>query len=295
MAQQRRGHGRSILCVDIVRPRIPNGASTAEHSKLILISLAMSLVLATRTSPLIAQSTLPEVIVKGARDTPLNTEAPVDSASRLGLTVRESPASVDVVDEETMKARGYRSVSDAAQGAVGVTAGDFPAEPAAFSMRGFSSSQINTLYNGIKVGPQNMTSRVMDAGNLERIEFLKGPASLMSGEGAAGGAINFVTKRPHTGPIENEVYGSYGSFNTIRAGFGSGGSTPVQGLDYRFDLTRTSSNGFIDDTPSTNWHLSSALDYRVSGSFKLFGAFEAKRDRASAYWGTPLVSAAASG
>ncbi|MGZ5259020.1 MAG: TonB-dependent receptor plug domain-containing protein, partial [Burkholderiales bacterium] len=162
MAQQRRGHGRSILCVDIVRPRIPNGASTAEHSKLILISLAMSLVLATRTSPLIAQSTLPEVIVKGARDTPLNTEAPVDSASRLGLTVRESPASVDVVDEETMKARGYRSVSDAAQGAVGVTAGDFPAEPAAFSMRGFSSSQINTLYNGIKVGPQNMTSRVMD-------------------------------------------------------------------------------------------------------------------------------------
>jgi iron complex outermembrane receptor protein len=295
MAHQKRSHGRSILFADIVRRRIPNGASPAEHSKLILISFAMSLVLAVHASPVVAQSTLPEVIVKGARDTPLNTAAPVDSASRLGLTVRESPASVDVVDEETMKARGYRSVSEAAQGAVGVTAGDFPAEPAAFSMRGFTNSQINTLYNGIKVGPQNMTSRVMDTGNLERIEFLKGPASLMSGEGAAGGAINFVTKRPHTGPIENEAYGSYGSFNTIRAGFGSGGSTPVQGLDYRFDLTRSSSNGFIDDTPSTNWQLSSALDYRLSSSFKLFGAFEAKRDRASAYWGTPLVSAAASG
>ena len=170
-----------------------------------------------------------------------------------------------------------------------------PGAPASFSMRGFSFSQLNTLYNGIKIGPPSMTSRVMDTGNLERIEFLKGPASLMSGEGAAGGAINFVTKRPHQGPVENEAYVSYGSFGTMRTAFGSGGSTAKEGLDYRFDLTRASSNGFIDDTRSENWHLSSGLDYRVSGTFKLFGAFEAKYDKAFAYWGTPLVSQAASG
>jgi iron complex outermembrane receptor protein len=140
-----------------------------------------------------------------------------------------------------------------------------------------------------------MTSRVMDAGNLDRIEILKGPASLMSGEGAIGGAINFVTKRPHQGPIENEAYISYGSFNTVRAGFGSGGSTSWQGLDYRFDLNRSSSSGFIDDTRSEIWHLSTGLDYRVSSALKLFGAFEFKQDKSNAYWGTPLVSAAASG
>ena len=242
-----------------------------------------------------AQVTLPEVVVKDAPVTPLNTNAPVDSATRLGLPVREIPATVDVVDQDTMRQRGYRSVTEAIQGSVGVTAGDFPAEPAAFSLRGFSNSQINTLYNGIRIGPQNMTSRVMDSANLERVEVLRGPASLMSGEGAAGGAVNFVTRTPHTGAVENELFVSYGSFNTWRASTGSGGSTALPGLDYRFDLSRSSSNGFLHDTHSENYHLSGQLDYRVSSALKVFVAAEAKRDRGSAYWGTPLVPAAFSG
>ncbi len=244
--------------------------------------------------PAAAQLRLPEVRVEALRATPLNLNTPADSASRLGLTAREVPATVEIIDQDTLTTRGYRSVSEAAQGAVGVTAGDFPAEPSAFSMRGYTNTQINMLYNGIKIGPQNMTSRTMDTGNLERIEFLKGSASLMSGEGAAGGAINFVSKRPHQGPIENEATVSYGSFNSVRSGFGSGGSTPVTGLDYRFDVYRASTNGYIDDTHTQNWHVSTGLDYRVSPNLKLFGAFEFKQDRANAYWGTPLLAAASS-
>jgi iron complex outermembrane recepter protein len=136
--------------------------------------------------------------------TPLNTNAIAASASSLGLAVREVPATVEVISAETIREQGYRTVSEVAQGAVGVTSGDNPAEPSAFSMRGFTNSQINVLYNGIKIGPQNMTSRIMDTANLEAVEFLKGPASLLSGEGASGGAVNFVTKQPHTGPIRTQ-------------------------------------------------------------------------------------------
>ncbi len=257
---------------------------------------AISAVLALcAAAPVLAQPRLPEVRVEDSRTSPLNMDAPVDSASRLGLTVRETPATVDVIDQDAMKKQGYRTTTEAVQGAVGVTGGDAPGAPASFSMRGFSFGQLNMLYNGIRVGPASMTSRVMDTANLDRIEFLRGPASLMSGEGAVGGAINFVTRKPHTGAIESEAYLSYGSFNTVRAGFGSGGSTSIQGLDYRFDLNRSSSNGFIDDTRSESWNLSTELDYRVSSSFKLFGAFEYKKDKANAYWGTPLVSAAGAG
>ena len=243
----------------------------------------------------LAQTRLPEVRVEVARETPLNNDTRADSASLLGLTPRETPATVEVIGRATMESRGLRSVSEAIQGAVGVTAGDNPAEPASFSMRGFSSSQINTLYNGIKIGPQNMTSRIMDTGNLERIEILKGPASLMSGEGAAGGAVNLVTRRPHRGPIVNEATISFGTFGTVRAGFGSGGSTAVQGLDYRFDVNRSSSSGFIDDTSNRNWHVSGGLDYQATSNVKLWGAVEYKQDRSSAYWGTPLLPAAFSG
>jgi len=227
--------------------------------------------------------------------TPLNSNVVAGSASRLGLTVREIPATVEVIDQQTIRDQGYRTVSEVAQGAVGVTSGDNPAEPSAFSMRGFTNSQINMLYNGIKIGPQNMTSRTMDTANLESIEILKGPASLLSGEGASGGAINYVTKQPTTGPIRNEAYFSYDSLRSFRSSYGSGGSTNVQGLDYRFDVSRSSLNGFVDDTNTKTLNVSGQLNYRVSDSFKIWGAIEYKQDSGSPYWGTPLVPIAFSG
>lgn len=227
--------------------------------------------------------------------TPLNSNAVAESASRLGLTVREVPATVEVISAETIREQGYRTVSDVAQGAVGVTAGDNPAEPAAFSMRGFTNSQINTLYNGIKIGPQNMTSRIMDTANLEAVEFLKGPASLLSGEGASGGSINLVTKQPHTGPIRNEAFFSYDSLNSFRSYYGSGGSTNVQGLDYRFDISRASLNGFADDTGTKTLDVSGQLNYRVTDNLRVWGAIEYREDRSKAYWGAPLVPVAFAG
>lgn len=243
-----------------------------------------------------AASAAPKPAVPSATtQTPLNTNAVAESASRLGLTVRETPATVEVISAETMREQGFRTVSEVAQGAVGVTSGDNPAEPSAFSMRGFTNSQINTLYNGIKIGPQNMTSRIMDTANLEAVEILKGPASLTSGEGAAGGAINFVTKQPHTGPIRNEADFSWDSLNSFRAHYGSGGGTNVQGLDYRFDISRSSLNGFADDTNTKTLDVSGQLNYRVSDSLKVWGAIEYREDRSKAYWGAPLVPIAFSG
>ncbi len=245
--------------------------------------------------PAVAAAAPKPLVPAAPMPTPLNSNAVAESASRLGLTVRQTPATVEVISAETMREQGYRTVSDVAQGAVGVTSGDNPAEPSAFSMRGFTNSQINTLYNGIKIGPQNMTSRIMDTANLEAVEFLKGPASLISGEGAAGGAINFVTKQPHTGPIRNEADFSWDSLNSLRAHYGSGGSTNVQGLDYRFDVSRSALNGFVDDTDTKTLDVSGQLNYRISDSLKIWGAIEYREDRGKAYWGAPLVPVAYSG
>lgn len=243
-----------------------------------------------------AESAAPKPAVPAVTaQTPLNSNAVAESASRLGLAVRETPATVEVISAETMREQGYRTVSEVAQGAVGVTSGDNPAEPSAFSMRGFTNSQINTLYNGIKIGPQNMTSRITDTANLEAVEFLKGPASLSSGEGAAGGEINFVTKQPHTGAIRNQADFSWDSLNSFRAHYGSGGSTNVQGLDYRFDVSRSSLNGFADDTITRTLDVSGQLNYRASDSLKIWGAIEYREDRSKAYWGAPLVPVAFSG
>jgi iron complex outermembrane receptor protein len=219
--------------------------------------------------------------------TPLNGVAA--TASRLGLPVIETPASVDIVTRQTMQEQGYRTTTDTAQGAVGVLAGDAGGAPANFSMRGFSFSQVNVLYNGIWTGPSDITARWMGTANLEQVEFLKGPSSLMSGMNAIGGTVNYVSRQPTTGPVQNEVDAAFDSLGSVVTHYGSGGSTPLKGLDYRFDMAGSRLNSFIDGDFRELTDLSGQLNYHVTNNFTVFGAIEYKKDSGHAYWGTPLV------
>src|SRR3984893_13862525 len=219
--------------------------------------------------------------------TPLNAVAA--TASPFRLPVIETPASVDIVTRQTMQEQGYRTTTDTAQGAVGVLAGDSAGAPANFSMRGFAGSQANVLYNGIWTGPADITSRWMDTANLGQVEFLKGPSSLMSGLNAIGGSVNYVSRQPIAGPIRNEADAFLDSFGSFRSHFGSGGSTQVRGLDYRFDVSGAKFNSFIDGDFRDVTGLATQLNYRVTDAFKAFVAVEYKKDSGHAYWGTPVV------
>jgi iron complex outermembrane receptor protein len=236
----------------------------------------------------------PAVVVQ-APQTPLNTNVVAASASRLGLTVWDTPASVQVVSQDTMREQGYRTTSETAIGAVGVLGGDLGGAFGTFSMRGFTGSEVNILYNGIWIGPQSITSRIMDTASLEQVEFLKGPSSLMSGLAAIGGSVNYVSKQPTTGPIKSELDTSIDTLGSYRTHFGSGGSTNVQGLDYRFDISSSKQNGFIDGVNDQLNNVSGQLNYKVTDSLKVWGAFDYKRDDGHAYWGTPMTTTTFSG
>jgi iron complex outermembrane receptor protein len=227
--------------------------------------------------------------------TPLNSGVVATSASRLGLTVHETPASVDVVSRQQMREQGYRTTTETAQGAVGVLAGDLGGAPAIFSMRGFKGNEVTVLYNGIWIGPGDITSRIMETASLEQVEFLKGPSSIMSGLAAIGGSVNFVSKQPTTGPIRNELDTSIDTLGTYRTHFGSGGSANVAGLDYRFDVSSSKIASFIDGDYQRLDNVSGQLNYRVNDAFKVFAAIDYKRDDGHAYWGTPLTTTAFSG
>src|SRR5262249_35949350 len=217
------------------------------------------------------------------------------SATRLGLTLRETPASVDVINQRTMQDQGYRTNTEVAQGAVGVLSVDAAGAPAGFSMRGFEFSQVNVLYDGIKIGPQSFVSRVMDTVNLDRVEFLKGPSSLMSGDGAIGGAVNYVPRQPITGPVQSEAFIAADSLGSIRSGFTSTGSTSLPGLDYYIGVGEARVNSFIDDVHKDLTNVSARFNYRNSDVFKTFAAVEYRRDAGTSYWGTPLVPVAFAG
>jgi iron complex outermembrane recepter protein len=230
---------------------------------------------------------MPSQPLAGIPMTPLNTVT--QSATRLGLPIIQTPASVEVVDQRTIQEQGYRTTTETAQGAVGVLAVDSVGAPANFSMRGFAGPQVNVLYNGIWTGPTDITSRWMDTANLAQVEFLKGPSSLMSGLNAIGGAVNYVSRQPTSGLIRNEIDAYLDSFGSFRSHFGSGGSTPVRGLDYRFDVSGARYNSFIDGDFRDITGVATQLNYRVTDAFKTFLAIEYKKDSGHAYWGTPVV------
>ncbi|AMN41322.1 TonB-dependent receptor family protein [Rhodoplanes sp. Z2-YC6860] len=226
---------------------------------------------------------------------PLNTNMVAESASRLGLTPRQSPASVEVVDQQAMRELGVRTTAEAANAATGVLAVDVAGAPANFSMRGFSFGEVNVLYNGISTGPASISARTMDTANLSQIEFLKGPSALMSGLNAIGGSVNYVSRQPTSGPIRSELDVSVDSLGSTRTHYGSGGSTALPGLDYRFDVAGSRVNGFINDSDRDLTNIAAQLDYRANSSFKMFAAIEYKRDEGRAYWGTPLVPTSSAG
>jgi iron complex outermembrane recepter protein len=234
-------------------------------------------------------------VSNAAQATPLNGNVVATSATRLGLTVHETPASVDIVSRQLMQEQGYRTTTEAAQGAVGVLAGDLGGAPATFSMRGFTGGAINTLYNGIWIGPGGITPRITETANLEQVEFLKGPSALMSGLNAIGGSVNLVSRQPTSGAIKSELDGSFDSLGTYRTHYGSGGSTNIAGLDYRFDISSSKDNSFISGDYDRLNNISGQLNYRVSDAFKVFLAVEYKHEDGHAYWGTPLTTTAFSG
>jgi iron complex outermembrane receptor protein len=129
----------------------------------------------------------------------------------------------------------------------------------------------------------------MGTANLEQVEFLKGPSSLMSGISAIGGSVNYVSRQPTTGQVQNEADVSFDSYGSLVSHYGSGGSTPMPGLDYRFDMSGSKLNSFIEGDFRDLTDLSGQLNYHVTKDFMVFGAVDYKKDSGHAYWGTPLV------
>lgn len=74
--------------------------------------------------------------------------------------------------------------------------------------------------------------------NVERIEIVRGPASVLYGSDALGGMINIITHTPQKG-FETEVIGSYGSFDTRRFTLRHGASLKSFGYYFTFDDSRS--------------------------------------------------------
>ncbi|KQW71900.1 TonB-dependent receptor [Phenylobacterium sp. Root77] len=232
-----------------------------------------------------APSAVEGVVVTGR---PFAIEAEV--AGRLGLTERETPATIDIITQQDMQAQGLRNAIETMNAAPGVASGNLPGSVGSVSMRGFHRA-VNYLYDGVRVANSDAGVRNWDAWSFERIEVIKGPASVTSGEGALAGAINFVPRRPVLGKMFGEAFASVGSQNSYRIA-GDLNAPLSDNAAVRGDLVYSSSDGWVDDTDSQAFGANLAVLLRPSDALSVTLSADYYEDEfTTAYYGSPLVPA----
>ncbi|WP_415768017.1 TonB-dependent siderophore receptor [Pseudomonas sp. LB3P38] len=131
-------------------------------------------------------------------DTGSYTTGATTTATKLPLTLRETPQSVTVVTRQQMDDRGAKSVGDVLRNTPGVTTQKYDSDRTEFSARGFAITNfqydgINLPYDGVYGENPNNSD---DAASLDRVEVIKGATGLMTGSGDPSATVNLVRKKP---------------------------------------------------------------------------------------------------
>lgn len=231
------------------------------------------------------------IVVTGEREVVLDGVSP--TASRLGLSPRETPATIDILTQARLLERGLRTSNEALNSAPGIVAFNAGGTPGTISMRGFGGQAVSVAYDGVHLTNTTMTNRDYDGFAFERIEVLKGPSSVLFGEGALGGTVNYVTKKPMLGVREVQVLGSYGSLDSYRVAADLNvplGSTAA----VRAVVSRAATDGYIDRAGNRLTTANLGVLWQPSADLSsLFKVEYAKNNTPAPYWGTPLVTAGA--
>ncbi|MBN8945450.1 MAG: TonB-dependent receptor [Rhizobiales bacterium] len=232
---------------------------------------------------------LPTIEVTADQGGGLNLSTPASTASRLGLTPLQTPASVEIIRGETARERGQLSITEAVtQNGTGFSSVAAPVYGSGFAVRGFQgNSSVMQLYDGTRLFPgRGNVTFPFDTWSVERIEVLRGPASVLYGEGAIGGVINVVPKKPITTGFRNEAELFFDSNLTRRIALDSGG--PIsQALSYRFNIVTDASNGWVDRGNSSNFAASGALRLQATPNLAFTISTDYGNQNPMRYFGTP--------
>lgn len=230
-----------------------------------------------------------EITVTGWRLRELDKDSA--TGSRLDLSLRETPATIDQIDSAEILTRGFRTVEEATVSLPGVTSGGTPGNPSMFSMRGFIGEQTTLLHNGLYLGPANMVNRPGNTFNIESIDVLKGPASVLFGQGTIGGAVNVINKKPDFKADTVQFLGSFATFDTVSTGIG-GNKILSDSWAARVDASYHRTDGYVENAPSNSFNLTGALLFEPAANLSVEFSVDFLKDDISPYFGTPLIPSA---
>ena len=238
---------------------------------------------------------LPRVDVVESRLTPnssLGLDESNSTGSRLGLTARDTPASVSSMDSAEIAERVLVRAQDAAVRMPGVSEAPSPGNGGtSLSARGFAGhNSVAQMVDGTRlVVAVGTITYPFSTWPLASVQVLRGPASVLYGDGAIGAAVNYVTRQPRFDRFEGDAYASAGSWDTVRGGVGVRG--PINEMAaYALYADAQKSNGYRADSRYQRQNLSGAVSVRPNRDLKVTVLVDAGHNDDARYFGTPLRS-----
>jgi iron complex outermembrane receptor protein len=196
-------------------------------------------------------------------DLTVHHEDVVVSASVSPQSLADAATSVSVLDQHELTAKAAVTIGETLGQEPGVSQTQYAPGASRPVIRGLGGDRIRVLQDGIGVGDASNVSTdhavTVDPYSSDRIEVVRGAATLLYGSNAVGGVVNVLDRRipdHRTGdPVSGDVSLRYGSANDLGSGaFDVGGDTGAFGWDVEYsktnagDITVGSGSAFPDNT-----------------------------------------------
>ncbi|MEH2180216.1 TonB-dependent siderophore receptor [Nostoc sp.] len=207
-----------------------------------------------------------ELVVTGEQDGYRVTDG--STATKIDTPLHDIPQSIQVVPRQVLQDQQVRNLAEALRNVPGVAQGRNSSTRGSaniFTIRGFDAGG-DIQRNGLR---DSTLIDQTDTADVERIEVLQGPASVLYGQGSLGGVVNYVTKQPLSEPYyAAEV--SAGSFNFYRGAIDlSGPLTPNKTVLYRLNVAAQMTESFLDFYDEQKYFVSPVLSWQISDRTKI--------------------------
>ena len=222
---------------------------------------------------------LPELVVSAEPDTGYSS---THSGTALGIPIplEDTPQSVLTIKRQVLEDQQATTLWDGLKNVSGVfSRGTNSAVSEDFVIRGFRlDPRRNYYHNGVPY----YNRFAAEPGNLERVEVLKGPASILYGAIEPGGIINTITPQPST-ISTRQMYLSAGSYGHMSPRFSASGPLDREGrVLYRLYGSRLTTESFRDFVEQDRWYVNPSVYWGWSQSTTLELNFELLRDERTA-------------
>lgn len=181
-------------------------------------------------------------------------------AAKLPLSLRETPASVGVVDARLIAEQDGITLGDALGNISGLNV-----QPGSGTFDFFILRGLDSLSSGLILtdgAPEPGTTAYL-LYNVERVEVFKGPAAFLYGGKPLGGVVNLVREQPH-GRDFVRFGTSFGSFATYEATLDANVSNAPASLSFRLNSTYQQAENYRDDKDSETFAVNPAFTWRPS-------------------------------